>query len=64
MGPAGGVQAGEQVTGAAAAAPANPWLARLARLGLGSRGLVYLLVGYLAVRITISGAAHNPQDST
>ena len=43
-------QAGRQVERSARAALASPWVERLARLGLAARGVVYALIGLLAVQ--------------
>lgn len=56
--------AGQQVTDAAREAAEHPAVSRLARFGLASRGVVYLVVGYLAVRIAWGGATRNPAEST
>ncbi|HEU0014475.1 MAG TPA: DUF1206 domain-containing protein [Longimicrobium sp.] len=45
-----------------AAREASPWIERLARLGYAARGVVYLLVGYLAVRAALSPAGGGAAD--
>jgi len=50
-------QAGRQVERSARAALASPWLERLARLGLAARGVVYALIGLLAVETAFGGRA-------
>ena len=37
----------------------NPWIDRLARLGLASRGFVYGVVGVIAVKIAVGGSHHS-----
>lgn len=49
------------VRSGAAAAARNPWLHRLARLGLAARGVIYLLVGLLAVSVAL-GRGHQETD--
>lgn len=50
---------------AAGEAARHPWLKRLARIGLGSVGLVYMLVGLLALRIAIGpGSGQAPDQQT
>ncbi len=41
------------LTGAARSAADSPWVARLARLGLAARALVYLLIGWLALQVAL-----------
>jgi hypothetical protein len=54
---------GRRVEGTARAAIRSPWVERLARLGLASRGVVYALVGILAVQ-TAFGARGNQETDT
>ena len=56
-------QVGRQVEGTARAALHNPWVERLARLGYAARGVVYALVGILAVQ-TAFGARGNQETDT
>jgi len=46
-----------QVERSARAALASPWVERLARLGLAARGVVYALIGLLAVQTAFGGRA-------
>lgn len=48
-------QAGRQAGQAAAGAIRSPWVERLARLGYAARGIVYALVGILAVQAAFGG---------
>lgn len=48
-------QVGRQAGAAAAGAIRNPWVERLARLGYAARGIVYALVGILAVQAAFGG---------
>ena len=48
-------QAGRQAGAAAAGAIRSPWVERLARLGYAARGIVYALVGILAVQAAFGG---------
>jgi hypothetical protein len=53
------IQANELSNGAKAAADAakeNPWLKRLARLGYATRGLLYGMIGVLAIQLMLTGA--------
>lgn len=45
------------------AAAAAPWIQWLARIGYAARGVVYLLIGYLALQAAISSAG-SPEDSS
>jgi hypothetical protein len=54
---------GRQVEGTARAAIRSPWVERLARLGYAARGVVYALVGILAVQ-TAFGARGNQRTDT
>ena len=56
-------QAGRQVETTARAALRNPWVEPLARLGYAARGVVYALVGILAIQ-TAFGARGNQQTDT
>ena len=56
-------QAGRQVEQTARAALRNPWVERLARLGYAARGVVYALVGILAIQ-TAFGARGNQETDT
>jgi Domain of Unknown Function (DUF1206) len=40
----------------------SPWLRRAARLGLAARGLVYLVIGFLAIEIASGGSARSDQE--
>lgn len=40
----------------------SPWLARLARLGLGARGVIYLLIGWLALQVAFGGRRQTDQN--
>jgi hypothetical protein len=55
-------QAGRQVEGAAQAALSSPWMERMARTGYAARGVVYAVVGLLAVQ-TAFGARSRPTDT-
>ncbi|HYO13160.1 MAG TPA: DUF1206 domain-containing protein [Thermoanaerobaculia bacterium] len=48
-------QVGRQAGQAAAGAIRNPWVERLARLGYAARGIVYSLVGILAIQAAFGG---------
>lgn len=48
-------QAGRQAEQTARAALESPWVERLARLGLAARGVVYTLIGILAVQTAFGG---------
>ena len=50
-------QAGRQVERSARAALDSPWVERLARLGLAARGVVYALIGLLAVQTAFGARA-------
>jgi hypothetical protein len=39
-------------------AATSPWVDRLARFGLAARGLVYLVIGWIAVQIAFGGSGH------
>jgi hypothetical protein len=56
-------RAGRQVENTARAALRNPWVERLARLGYAARGVVYALVGILAIQ-TAFGARGNQRTDT
>lgn len=56
-------QAGRQVETTARAALRNPWVEPLARLGYAARGVVYALVGILAIQ-TAFGARGNQRTDT
>lgn len=56
-------QAGRQVEQTARAAVRNPWVERLARLGIAARGVVYALVGILAMQ-TAFGHRGNQRTDT
>ncbi len=56
-------QAGRQVESTARAALRHPWVEPLARLGYAARGVVYALVGILAIQ-TAFGARGNQQTDT
>ncbi|HEX9945565.1 MAG TPA: DUF1206 domain-containing protein [Thermoanaerobaculia bacterium] len=56
-------QAGREVERTARAALHNPWVERLARLGFAARGVVYALIGILAVQ-TAFGARGPRQTDT
>lgn len=47
----------------AAAAAAAPWIQWLARFGYAARGVVYLLIGFLALQAAVS-VARQPEDSS
>lgn len=49
--------AARQSAGAARQAANSPWLDRLARIGLASRGLVFVLIAVLAVQIAFGGGS-------
>ena len=48
--------------GAAARAADSTWLSRAARVGLAARGLVYVLIGLLAIEVARGGAARTDQQ--
>jgi hypothetical protein len=48
-------QAGRQATRVAAGAVHSPWVERLARLGYAARGIVYAVIGILAVQAAFGG---------
>ena len=48
--------------GAAARAADSTWLSRAARVGLAARGLVYVLIGVLAIEVARGGSARTDQQ--
>lgn len=52
-----GTHLGRHTAGSARQAANSPWLDRLARVGLASRGLVFILIGVLAVQLAFGGGS-------
>jgi hypothetical protein len=56
-------QAGRQVEQTARAAIRNPWVERLARMGIAARGVVYALVGILAMQTAFGNRGNQETDT-
>ncbi|NUT40854.1 MAG: DUF1206 domain-containing protein [Thermoactinospora sp.] len=57
-------EAGRKATGAARRATDNPWIDRLARVGFAARGVLYALIGLLALQIgPFSGSGEKADKS-
>ncbi|GLU47823.1 DUF1206 domain-containing protein [Nocardiopsis ansamitocini] len=56
-------KAGRQAGRAGRQAANNKWLLRLARLGLAAKGLLYLIIGYLAVQIAFGSSDEQADNS-
>ncbi|WP_084468803.1 DUF1206 domain-containing protein [Nocardiopsis trehalosi] len=65
--PKGGAGArglGRRAGAAGRRAARNPWLLRLARVGLAAKGLLFLIIGYLAVRIATGTGGGEQADNS